>query len=355
MLVAEKSSYPLQISLDRITQRVEQVTLFTAILLSWAVLAQSSMASAGIPRLDDSKYAEAQGLLAKKKWSEAAVVLRSVLRDNREFTPAALDLAAALTHTGRREEALSILNDAAAHERGRKRDQIVRRARVISRLFLTNANFQIYQEGLSFMSARKFKLARERFERAALLEPDNVEILTRIGQCLALEGDFDSAAERFRAATRLNSHEPEIHLWLGHALHQRGELNAALDELKAVQVELVGSEIAPLWLAEAYLTAGQRNAALLVLESDLRTQPFHLESLVMQAQIYYDMDTKATLWSARQQLQVALSRVQQYSSASVSRREGEMGYDVRVPAEAKEKIQVLLDKIDSKLEGRERS
>src|SRR5579884_1161190 len=65
---------------------------------------------------------EAQALLSKKKWAEAAIVLRSVLRREPRSATANADLAKALLYLGRREEALGILSQAIEQNRAQKRD-----------------------------------------------------------------------------------------------------------------------------------------------------------------------------------------------------------------------------------------
>src|SRR5579859_5601219 len=56
-----------------------------------------------------SDYDEARELLAKKKWPEAAIILRSVVNKDPDYVPAAIQLAESLFYSNRREEGLSIL------------------------------------------------------------------------------------------------------------------------------------------------------------------------------------------------------------------------------------------------------
>jgi tetratricopeptide (TPR) repeat protein len=142
-------------------------------------------------------------------------------------------------------------------------------------MFLSNESFQGYQDGVNLLNNGKFRPARDRFEKALGQEPDNVEILIRIAQCLLLEQDEDSAAERLKLARKLNPFEPEIRLWLGRAMHRRGELRKAIAELRVAHQELKGSELAPTWYAEALLASGQRASAISVLEKDVQEYPFH--------------------------------------------------------------------------------
>jgi tetratricopeptide (TPR) repeat protein len=300
-----------------------------------------------------SDYADAKALLARAKWEEAAIVLRSVLKKNPGFFPGAIELARALVYLGRREEALTLLSQAILRQPpGTRKTALIARVGVVSRMFLTQKTFQVYQDGLNLLSQQKFRAARERFEKALETEPDNLEVLTRIGECLVLEGDFDSAAERLRLAKRLNPYEPEISLWLGRALHQRGELGQALDELRVASEGLNNSERAPVWYALALLSAGNRKGAVQELEADTEESPFHLTSMVTLARIRTESarDNLESLWSARKELQVALSRLPQYELGEAKRSESELGVELRQPAATlKSEINSLLGQLDGRL------
>jgi len=337
-----------QLILSRLKRRVE-IALAMSLLLSgaltWTVRASSGVERSELnenrepdpsPQVDlpaHSDYAEAKALLNQHKWEEGAIVLRTVLKKSPEFFPAAMDLARALAYQGRREEALTLLGQTAARQSGARKLAVTIRVGVLARMFLAQKDFQIYQEGLNLLAQRKYRPALERFEKALGTEPDNVEILTRIGECLVLDGDFDSAAERLRLAKRLDPYEPEVSLWLGRALHQRGELKDAVAELKLAYVGLPTSERAPIWYSEALLSAGNRKAAVQVLESDAQSQPFHLSGILTLARMRTEVfhDGSDTLWSARKDLQVALSRLPEYSATEFSHSESELGVELKEP------------------------
>jgi thioredoxin-like negative regulator of GroEL len=300
-----------------------------------------------------SDYDEARGLLSKKKWAEAAIILKSVLAKDPDYSPAAIQLAEALFYSNRREEGLSILSQAASREKGERRAAIIRRLGVLSRAFLTSGDFQYYQDGLNLLLNRKYRNARERIDRVLRDEPANVEILLRLGQTLVMDSDWDSAAERLRLARRLNPFEPEVRLWLGRAMHQRGELGEAVDELRLARTELPGSELAPTWLAEALVSLGQREQALAVLEQDVSTYPLHVGSLLLLAQLRIQVPHpgRATLMEARKTLQLAHSRMEEYLSTDPARFEGELGLDLRKSQEdLKTEIQKLFQRVEGRLD-----
>ncbi|MCM2322315.1 MAG: hypothetical protein NDJ90_03540 [Oligoflexia bacterium] len=299
-------------------------------------------------------YQEAQQLLKARKWPEAAIVLRSVQQRAGEAASlrVSLDLVRALTFSGRREEALSVLAQLLSRERkGARRDLLIRRVQVLSRQFLTNESFQLYQDGLNLLAAGRYRQARVRLEAAAAREPDNIEILIRLGQSLLLDQDEDSAAERLKLARKLNAFEPEMNLWLGRAMYLRGELQEALSALRLAFEQLESSELAPLWYAEALAGAGQRGLAFEILETDLQEAPLHLEGLLGLVRLRLESpgrDAQGSLWAARKDLQLASSRLAAYVDPRRPRFEGELGLDSQ---RSNDEMKAYVEKLQAQVEG----
>jgi len=175
---------------------------------------------------------DAEAYLDRHKWTEARdCYLEIVKRDPRSETDWA-GLATALTYLGHRQEALKKLSQAIDHVKSSQREHLLARIKVLSRLFLTNTTFQIYQDGLILLSSRKFKSAQEKFEKALNEEADNVEVLLRLGQITLLEDSPKEALAHFKIAKQLDPYDPGIRLWLGKALHRLGNTHDALSELK---------------------------------------------------------------------------------------------------------------------------
>ena len=306
---------------------------------------------------------DARSLVKNRKWAEAAIVFKDLLKKEPGQTSIAIELSESLVYAGRREEALGVLSDAISRERGANREILIRRLRVLSRVFVASASFQTYQDGLNLAATRKYRPAREKFERALMDEPANIEILVAIGQCLVLESDFDSAAERLKLARRLNGYEPEVRLWLGRAMAQRGELDEAIGDLKIAAAGLPRSELAPVWLGEALFSIGQRPAAIATLEADVRDHPFHLQSLMTLAQLRIQTVASVAgaaapvssrdrqpVMEARKDLQLAQSRLTGYGSAEAGvAPESELSLWIRP---APEDLKTEIDKLFKRVEGR---
>jgi predicted Zn-dependent protease len=288
-----------------------------------------------------------------KKWEEAIAVLKGHLKREPNSVPGVVSLANALTYAGKRGEALSLLIQSSEWAKSAQRGALIQKVHVISRIFISHETSKIYQEGLNLLIAKKYRAAKEKFEKALVEEPDNSEILIRIGQTCILENELKPAIERLRSAKKLDPFEPMISLWLGRALFLNGGHQEAIQELKMSARDLPGSELATIWLAEALSTEGQIHPAIRVLERDIKGWPFHVNSLVMIARLRTQLahPDATSLWAARKDLQLALSRLDQYSIVKSTSIERELSVDLRKsPSEIKGEIQRLLQQVQSRLD-----
>ncbi|MBI4924326.1 MAG: tetratricopeptide repeat protein [Bdellovibrio sp.] len=178
-------------------------------------------------------YQEAIILLTKNKLPEAALIIKDILKTNPYHILSLLNLAKTYTMLGRREEALQLLEQHIQKENNNdKREFLVRRINVLSRLFLTKNTLQNYQESLTSIKEKKYKQAIQQLQSILLLEPYHFEVLVSLGQCQLLEGRHDAAHETLRFAIKLNSYDTEIHSLLAKTFYERGEFKQALEELK---------------------------------------------------------------------------------------------------------------------------
>ena len=296
-----------------------------------------------------SELAEGRALMGRRQWDEAVLVLKRAW-DRNPAPEVAMELSKALVYLHRREEALQILGRASQRATPQVQRELSIRAGVIARLFLTNTNFQHYQDGLELLRSRRLRAARERFEKAAEQEKDNVEVLMRIAQTQVLDGDHDSAAERLRTVRRLHPAEPEASLWLGRALHQRGELAQAVEELRLAQQAMPKSELAQTWFAEALADSGAKAQAAAVLERGVKERPLNLLSLYTLAKLRFSAlapRDRDGLWTIRRDIQVARSRLPEYSKAAPAS-DTDLGLDLR---EAQD-LRSSLDELDARVEAR---
>lgn len=298
--------------------------------------------------------ADARLLLERKKWDEAIIVLKSLYRRNPNLSQAGLDLVEALAYSRRREEAVSTINQLISREKSNERRQeLYQKADVLSRLFYTNDVFQIYQDGLNLLRAGKLGAARIRLEKALSDEPDNAEILLRLGQCLLLDHDTDSASERLKLARKLNPYRPEIKLWLGRAMTERGEQQEAVNELRSAYKDLDHSALSGVWYADALVRTGQRVLAIQTLETHLNQWPGDFDVLFKLAEIRLASRDQGfeEAWAAKRDLQVLASRLQsQTEMERASSTPGELDLDLQLrPEEARVKVQKMLEQVQALL------
>jgi tetratricopeptide (TPR) repeat protein len=223
---------------------------------------------------------------------------------------------------------------------------------VIHRLFLTNKTYQEYQEGVNLLIGRKYSSAREKFEKALVEEPDNGEILLRAGQSALLDNNTKEALKYLRTTRKLNPYCLDTRLWLGRALHLSGAPQLALGEFQDVHKGMPKSEWATVWLAETLSSLGQTNYALILLENDIKQRPLHVTSLITNAKLRFQIKSQSSdnLWTARKNLQLALSRLEAYYKLDPMETEGALWIDQRKPvADLRSELHRLLQATQLKL------
>lgn len=299
------------------------------------------------------KMQAATEFMKQQKWEEASSAYRAVLTVDPKSFQGVIGLALSLTYLEKREEALSILIQATSWTSSKQTEVLKQKIGVISRLFISNKVLQTYQDGMNFLLAKKYGNAREQFEKTIQSEPGNAEVLLRFGQSLVLENEPKLAAQKLEQAKKLNPFESCITLWLGRAYLQSGAVSQAVSELKKIQEGLNGSELAPVWYAEALASSNQLQQAIKVLDKDSKLWPFHLPSMILAARYRLQMNHMESqiLWSARKDLQLALSRLDQYDTNAGSQNELELSINLRKSAsDLKGEIQKLFQQVQALLD-----
>jgi predicted Zn-dependent protease len=302
--------------------------------------------------VDEVSYVEAKLLLDAKNWNEAVSAYRVLLKREPKSIRVRVELATALIYVKQRDEALSLLNELARSTKGVERSFLIRRIRILSRVFATNESFKSFQDGLNLLNNKKYRNAQDKFEKTLKDEPANVEVLIRLGQSLLLGGNLEDAVRQLKLAKQFNPFQPEVRLWLGRGLSQLNQSHEAIAELTIAHHELKGMELSTLWLADALTSIGQVNSAIRLLDADVKQWPLHLSSLIQVAKFKSQLvhPDSQVLWSARKDLQLAMSRLEEYDSKNQYARSGELDIDLsRSPAELKPEIQRLQQQVENRL------
>lgn len=385
--------------------------LLAVLYFSTAVLAADGLnpSSDDLDPLPHAQQEDAVLLMKEKKWDEALLKLRAVVKENPNDLSAQIRLSHVLLQMGRREEALSNLAQRlrliSLNPRSREKTHLKfesekkllqRQIRVISRLFLSNETFQVYQSGVQQIQLKKYSSAREKLEKAFQAEPDQFDVLIRLAQLDVIDQNYDRASERLKAAHRMNPEEPIARLWLARALFERGERSEALTEFREVAFDLRGNELLVLWWAEAVNAAREHllkvergtraynvkeiakenlySESLALLGKDLKENPLHLAVALMSARFRLlsigisgdrlaknsDAITNGSkessknlqvLQSIKHDLQQALTRYPDYLELLKKREGMDLDFEVMDPVQIKENIQTLLEQVDAKLMG----
>ncbi len=262
------------------------------------------------------------------------------------------ELASVLSRVGRRSESLRLLLGLAEHSSPEVRRHILRRSKVLSRGFLLNSRFELYQEGLNALEAQKYRSAQETFERILREDPENCEVLIQLGKSLILSNDVDIAIQKLNQAKKINPTDSETLYWLAKAFLARGNTKEALRELGALDPSIRHSEAGVLSLAEVQFLSGQNQQAIRLLQAHLDQNPLHVQALWWLAKMKLQgvRPDQDSLWSARKDLQLALSRLDAY--VLEEKRDWELDAETRrLGKDLKPEIQKLLQQIQVRLES----
>ena len=304
----------------------------------------------------------AQGLMREHKWGEAAQVYQSLLVNYPGNVYLVQELATALVFQGRRLEGVSLLLDLSGKASKASKynesltKELERKLGVLSRTFLTNQSFERYQEAVNLLESKKFAQAESGFLKVLQAEPHHLEAVLKIAQCLIWQGKYDEAIEYLGQKKAWASFAPEISQWLGRALFLKASspqsAQKAVVELRAALSKTQGSQELVVWLAQAYVSAGQTQYALNLLDRDVQARPFHIVSLLTSAKIKAQIarGDLPLLWSARKDLQLALSRLGDEHSDEVVRVYELTQGERRKLEEIRIDFQKLLQQIQSLLE-----
>jgi tetratricopeptide (TPR) repeat protein len=279
-----------------------------------------------------SDYEHAHQLVTQRQWAQVLPLLKTLHDEAPSSVLIGQDYAQALLRMNRRDEAMGLF----------KKYGFYKEAQNAGHLFLTQETFRLYQEGLAFISNKKYSQACDRFERALEKDQSHLWIQLRLGQCKVLDGNGESAVRHLESIERLHGEQNESILWKGKALSLRGQTAEAISQLKKAIELLPRSELAPIWLSETYLVSGQRALALTVLEEDLRRNPEHTYALVSLIRVRISQPLNPTqLLDVQKQLELAKSKLPRYESPELPPSESELGLELRDPALTARAIELL--------------
>ena len=265
-----------------------------------------------------------------------------------------VDPSTSLIHSGQRAQAIQTLLNGVRTAKPPQRKLLIQKSRVLARIFLTNKTFQLYQDGLNSLNAKKYRAAREKFEKALSEESDNSEVLFRLGQSLIFDGEAEAAVKYLKMAKSISPYESEVGLWLGRALFLKGDFKEAQAELGPAWGELKKTEMATLWFSETLVQLGQGGQALRLLENDAKTSPFHLQSLILAAslRLQHGSEDPQNLILAQKNIKLASTRLEDpgFQKFKNELRDPDLGVSLqKSKQDLSEEIQKLTKQIQDRL------
>jgi thioredoxin-like negative regulator of GroEL len=294
----------------------------------------------------------AQLALEKHEWESAEELFRKISEQNPTSISSLLGLSQALISLHKREEALSVILQAIEKSNVKQKANLTQRLHTAARLFFTNKNFEVFQDGLNLMMSKKYRNAKEQFEKALEQEPGNTAILLHLGQSLILDNEAESAIKKLTEARRIDPYDAQVRLWLGKSFQIRGLKKEALIELRAAYESLKSSELAAVWLADELIAQSQASSALHLLESDAKKWPFHLWSMttLVKLRIQNSHSDLRDMWVAQRELQLVMSRISSKGFLNTFHNESDFGLQLIKPvSDIKADAQKLMQQVQSRL------
>ncbi len=161
--------------------------------------------------------------------AEAARHFEAALRDNPQYTEAALNLAVAYNEMGRYDDARRVYAQASAETRDTHGS-----LDAFARGKLANMHAAI---GDAYAELRVFDEAIVEYRKALLLSPAFADLRTRLGVALRDMGQSELAIVEFEEAKRTNPKYLPARIHLGVTLYSRGRKDDAIAEWRAVLAE----------------------------------------------------------------------------------------------------------------------
>lgn len=256
-----------------------------------------------------------RNIYQKGEIQEAIVGMKNLIQEVPLYLPAYGHLAEYQLSQGDRDAAIATLKQATQKAADPLKKSWRRKTRIVVSLFRSHTNYSLYQQTIRDIFAENYKTAKSKLEELLKLEPDHFEVLLRLGQCHLLTGELKKATLYLEKATKLNPDEPQAWIWLGRSRFLLGENKKAEKAFQNVTWDARASlETGVVWWSDVLLISRGKKAVLDFLEKQLEKNSAQVQVLVKLAEYrssFFPKDNDAQ-WQARKELQLALSRFDDY-------------------------------------------
>ncbi len=299
------------------------------------------------------KQQEIKKLLKEGRFPEASEILESLTKEHPKDTALKFALAKVKFQAGQRSDALKIIEQLIPQFAYPSRGDLVKRARIMSRMFYAQDLAQEYQEALQALRNADYKEASKKFSALQLKDPTNVDVLVRLGQSSFQANELENATDWFTRAKNLVPWDTEVLAWLGRVLFQKGELGKSLKEFKSIRAVESNPELFLIWHAQALAAANLYQDAVKILEREVSRDPMKLQSILALSKIKLeipDWDQKQ-FWMIRRDLQLVLSRLSEFEKKKAYKSLNEFDVNMGAPPDLKEQTLMLLKQVERRLAG----
>lgn len=149
---------------------------------------------------------------------------------------------------------------------------------------------ETYQEligqGVLLMSAEKYAKAKEYFEKAASILPEEKEAYVHLGNANVNLDLFDDALDNFQKAVRLDPEDGELYFSLGNLYILKKDIPRCVENFNLAEekgfhhVELYAN------LAAIYMNEGEHMQAIRVLNKAIKIEPMRADLRIEKAKMY---------------------------------------------------------------------
>ncbi|MBD3194706.1 MAG: tetratricopeptide repeat protein [Candidatus Lokiarchaeota archaeon] len=148
----------------------------------------------------------------------------------------------------------------------------------------------LLERGKSFHEREQYNQAINTFKKALNLDPDNKDILIRIGLSYRLKKEYDSAIEWYEKALEIDPDDVLALNNIGYAYECKEEIEKAIKMFeKALQIE-PSYELALLNLLKLFKEREEPNKAIEILKNALEVDPVNPENLIDLGLLYNEIE-----------------------------------------------------------------
>ncbi len=141
-------------------------------------------------------------------------------------------------------------------------------------------------QGVGFLGNQQFGEAREAFEKALDLEPDNPEAMLNLGAVYQESGNYNSAFSIYQNVLKLTTPPEAIYYRLSSLYQQMGDDQSAFDTIKKAADKNTRSAKLQYWLGNAYRRRKDEAQAMASYINAFRIDPDNADARFNLAMIY---------------------------------------------------------------------